>query len=460
MASGKELGRTDPSNHSSITPNSIEIKPFKNKKSISWDLPPSKSHAIRTLFLASQSQKSIEIIGINNSGNDVNSMKNCLIQLGVKMEKLDFHGNVSSLGKELIGDEVSSIIIHGVGKNGFKKPDGRLDVGNSGTTLRLISILCSRFDFEVIIDGDMSIRSRDTKSLWNSMTDSGVKISYLEEESRLPVKIHGPWFSQKKNKKLVLDVSKSSQPISAWILSSSALENELEIEFDGVPVSNRHWKLSLEMCNSNGANIVFNENSLKIKPWELDLKSKIEIPKDASMVSFAMLAASYLDVPIKVIGWPNKEDCIGHEVLFDISESVGIKWLNSNLTKFSDSNHIDVDITNCNDIITPLSLMLALASGGKISGALHTSFKESNRLKSTKILIESFGMKCDLLQDGLFIPGNQVPVRPKNLVNTFGDHRVFMSAYILGCCVGAIIDGDGLHKIADERFVERISKLY
>jgi len=60
----------------------------------------------------------------------------------------------------------------------------------------------------------------------------------------------------------------------------------------------------------------------------------------------------------------------------------------------------------------------------------------------------------------LFIPGNQVPLRPKNLVKTFGDHRVFMSAYILGCCVGAIIDGRGLHKIADERFIERISKLY
>ena len=116
MASGGELGQTNSSHNSKITSNSLEVKPFPNKKSISWELPPSKSHAIRTLFLASQSSGSTEIFGLSNSGHDVNSMKNCLIQLGVKMEKLDNHGNVSPLGIELIGSDISSIIVHGVGK--------------------------------------------------------------------------------------------------------------------------------------------------------------------------------------------------------------------------------------------------------------------------------------------------------------------------------------------------------
>ncbi len=457
MSSGERLDQADSSIDSSTRLNSLHVKQFSSKEIISWNLPPSKSHAIRTLFLASQSQDSIEIFGINNSGHDVNCMKNCLIQLGVKMEKVDLNGNKFPLGNELIGDDISSVIIHGVGIHGFKKPDEKLDVGNSGTTLRLISILCSRFDFEVIIDGDLSMRGRDTKSLWDSMTSSGVDVSFFQDEFRLPVKIHGPWFKEGQNKSLLLDVSKSSQPLSAWILSSSALEEELEIQFSGVSVSNRHWKLSLEMCNSNGAGIVLQENRLKIKPWSISLNSKLEIPKDASMASFAMLAVSCLDVPVKIIGWPEREECIGHEILFDISESLGINWNKSNLKKLSVGRSIEVDITNCNDIITPLSLMLALASGGKITGALHTTFKESNRLNSTKQLLESFGMKCDLLEDGVLIPGNQLPKTTEKLVHTFGDHRVFMSAYILACRVGANIDGHGLHKIADEKFIERIS---
>ena len=457
MSNGERLDQADSSIDSSSRLNSLHVKQFSSKEIISWNLPPSKSHAIRTLFLASQSQDSIEIFGINNSGHDVNSMKNCLIQLGVKMEKVDLNGNKFPLGNELIGDDISSVIIHGVGIHGFKKPDEKLDVGNSGTTLRLISILCSRFDFEVIIDGDLSMRGRDTKSLWDSMTSSGVDVSFFQDEFRLPVKIHGPWFKEGQNKSLLLDVSKSSQPLSAWILSSSALEEELEIQFSGVSVSNRHWKLSLEMCNSNGAGIFLQENRLRIKPWSISLNSKLEIPKDASMASFAMLAVSCLDVPVKIIGWPEREECIGHEILFDISESLGINWNKSNLKKLSVGRSIEVDITNCNDIITPLSLMLALASGGKITGALHTTFKESNRLNSTKQLFESFGMKCDLLEDGVLIPGNQLPRTTEKLVHTFGDHRVFMSAYILACSVGANIDGHGLHKIADEKFIERIS---
>ena len=457
MANGEGLDNPDLLIDSVVGVKSLNVKPYSSGKTITWKLPPSKSHAIRTLFLASQSRDSVEILGVSNSGHDVNSMKNCLLQLGVKMEKLDFQGNLNPLGKELIGSEIHSIIIHGVGVNGFIKPEEKLDVGNSGTTLRLISVLCSRFDFEVIIDGDVTMRSRDTKSLWDSMTRSGVKVSYLHEEYRLPVKVHGPWFSDGQIRTLIIDVSKSSQPLSAWILSSSGLESELEIEFSGVPVSNRHWRLSMEICNSNGAEIVLRDNRLNIKPWSITTKPTMEVPKDASMASFAMLAASYLKVPVKLIGWPDRTQCIGHEILFDISKELGITWHESSLVKSASSSSIEVDITNCNDIITPLSLMLAAASGGNITGASHASFKESNRLKTTKQLFESFGMKCELIGDGLSIPGNQTPLSPDKLVHTFGDHRVFMSAYILACSVGADVEGSGLHKIADAKFIERIS---
>ena len=97
MSSGERLDDADSSIDSSTRLNSLHVKQFSSKEIISWNLPPSKSHAIRTLFLASQSQDSIEIFGINNSGQDVNSMKNCLIQLGVKMEKVDREYGVSNL---------------------------------------------------------------------------------------------------------------------------------------------------------------------------------------------------------------------------------------------------------------------------------------------------------------------------------------------------------------------------
>ena len=67
----------------------ISVPISKDKEIVNWQLPPSKSHAIRTLILASQSDDITTISGIANSGEDVNSMKNCLIQLGVTINDLD-----------------------------------------------------------------------------------------------------------------------------------------------------------------------------------------------------------------------------------------------------------------------------------------------------------------------------------------------------------------------------------
>ena len=433
----------------------ISVPISKDKKIVNWQLPPSKSHAIRTLILASQSDDITTISGIANSGEDVNSMKNCLIQLGVTINDLDSDGQIINTEDGIKSNEIPSFRVHGVGRNGFSRPKDKLNVGNSGTTLRLIAMLCSRFPFTVLIDGDETLRSRDTQVLWNSIEQSGVNISFLDKSNRLPVKMTGPWFS-KPIDKIQLDVSKSSQPLSAWILASSGLEQEVDIERFGTPVSNRHWELSYQMCKQSGSKIELNGPIIKLSPWKVNLPEEVEVPKDASMASFAMLASLCLGYEINLIGWPGKEDSIGHEILEVISSKLGLSWKDGIIKTHYKHSSIEVDITNSNDLITPLSIMMAISGGGIISGASHTSFKESNRLISTQSLLHCFGMSCTITEDGLSIPGGQSPKSPKEIVDSYGDHRIFMSAFILASKVGAEIRGEGLHMIADELFIERL----
>jgi 5-enolpyruvylshikimate-3-phosphate synthase len=66
-------------------------------------------------------------------------------------------------------------------------------------------------------------------------------------------------------------------------------------------------------------------------------------------------------------------------------------------------------------------------------------------------------MNCEINGNGISIPGNQKPSKPTEIVESFGDHRIFMSAYILACKVGAKIRGFGLNMIADEFFTDRLS---
>ena len=175
------------------------------------------------------------------------------------------------------------------------------------------------------------------------------------------------------------------------------------------------------------------------------------------MASFAMLASSCLNHEVELIGWPDKEDSIGHEILKSESSSLGISWVKGTLASDERTHSIEVDITNCNDLITPLSVMMAIGGGGVITGASHASFKESNRIRSTQLLLQSFGMDCVINSDGITIQGNQKPSTPDAIIDSFGDHRIFMSAYILACKVGAKIRGRGLHLIADELFIDRLS---
>ena len=88
---------TSSSNHfqgASIGREVITVGISDGKKSLKWQLPPSKSHAIRALFLASQVEKITTISGVANCGKDVKSMKSCLIQLGVKIESIDSNGQI------------------------------------------------------------------------------------------------------------------------------------------------------------------------------------------------------------------------------------------------------------------------------------------------------------------------------------------------------------------------------
>ena len=450
---------TSSSNHfqgASIGREVITVGISEVNKSLKWQLPPSKSHAIRALFLASQGEKITTISGVANCGKDVKSMKSCLIQLGVKIESIDSNGQIIQHEDSGNALEISSYRVYGVGKNGFSEPKDCLDVGNSGTALRLIAVLCSRFTFKVCIDGDETLRERNTQVLWDSIKQSGVNISFTNVENRLPVEMTGPWFKDSKNE-IELDVSRSSQPLSAWMLASSGLNQDVKIIRSGIPVSNRHWELSYTMCNQYGSKIIIDGKNIQLSPYVLELPDVIEIPRDASMASFAMLASSCLNHEVELIGWPDKEDSIGHEILKSESSSLGISWVKETLVSNEGTHSIEVDITNCNDLITPLSVMMAIGGGGVITGASHASFKESNRIRSTQLLLQSFGMDCVINSDGITIQGNQKPSTPDAIIDSFGDHRIFMSAYILACKVGAKIRGRGLHLIADELFIDRLS---
>ena len=103
-----------------------------------------------------------------------------------------------------------------------------------------------------------------------------------------------------------------------------------------------------------------------------------------------------------------------------------------------------IDLSEANDLITPLAAAMAIGGGGIIVGASHAQFKESNRITRTVEMLSQFSIDVEPTPDGLKINGGQRLIPPQSTVLTFGDHRMQMTAIILASKVGAEIKGDNM----------------
>ena len=177
------------------------------------------------------------------------------------------------------------------------------------------------------------------------------------------------------------------------------------------------------------------------------------------MLAFTALSCVVANREITVANLPTKEDSIGHEVLLNTLPEIGLRLNQNSLMLLGTSSKVDIDLVDANDLLPPLSAILALTGGGTISGAAHAMFKESNRIDKTAKMLQQFGIECIIKEDGIAIKGNQSVQKPLSMVQTYGDHRLQMTAIILATKVGAIVEGPELHQIADPSFLERLSTM-
>ena len=421
----------------------VQHIPKTEFESVKFSLPPSKSHMIRLLALAAINQGTTKLRFDGIIGQDIDSMIESLRSLGVNI----------SFSKD---NNSKFVTVSGVGSDGFKIHDTRINCGNSGTALRIIMGLIASMDQPVMIIGDESLSSRDNDSIIKSLCDSNVSVERISENN-LPIVIHGPWFDgNSEDRVIAIDSSKSSQPLTSWMIASALFPCNVKLEVVGETVSNRHYQLTKDLCNEFGANINSLEDGFQINKWKVNFPENYFVPGDASMASFAILLTKIHNCQVNLENWPEFNDALGNEMLQKRTASLGISWENNIIRNRNSGKYSSYDLTNCNDLITPLTVILALSNGGEISGISHTVFKESNRIEKTIELMDCFGLKATLSNQKILVEGGQKPKSPESSVNCHNDHRIFMSAAILMTKFGGDLIGKGLHSIADSEFLTRL----
>ena len=307
-----------------------------------------------------------------------------------------------------------------------------IDVHHAGTAMRfLTAFFATQNGREVTLTGSSRMKERPIQVLVEALNLLGADITYLETTGCPPLKIKGNVLTKNK---VTLKANVSSQYISALLLIAPKLENGLELTLEGEITSVPYIKMTLDLLNQIGVETVFDDNFIKVKPLNKELKAKsLVVESDWSSASYYYSIVALSEIGTEITLSAYKESSLqGDSALANIYKQFGVEttFLNNTITLKKNSkntNAIKLDLNNSPDIAQTIAVTcLGLGIKCHLTG-LHTlKIKETDRLLALKNEIEKLGGKISVTNDSL---GLEESIFLKNdcEIATYNDHRMAMS---------------------------------
>lgn len=327
--------------------------------------------------------------------------------------------------------EGKDVIVKGNGLYGLKKPNDILDVGNSGTTIRLIMGILAGNKFDATIIGDNSIGKRPMKRVTDPLRSMGCKIEGKDDANYTPIKIYGGNLSSINYKMPVASAQVKSSIILASLYADKMSTIEEKVR------SRNHTEI---MLKSFGADININDLQININPVDELYSQDIYVPGDISSAAFIIVGALITkgsEVLIKNVGLNETRTGIidvvksmnGNIEIFN-KRLVGGEIVGDILVKYTENLcPITIDKSIIPRLIDEIPIIAILASQAEgttiIKDAKELKVKESNRIKA---IVENLkNMNCDIeeLEDGMIIKGKSK--LKASYIKTYNDHRIAMA---------------------------------
>lgn len=375
-------------------------------------IPGDKSISHRAVMLGAISQGTTSVTNFLR-GADCLSTISCFRKMGIAIE-----------------ENPAEILIHGKGLHGLSAPETVLDVGNSGTTMRLLSGILAGQDFSSSLTGDASIRKRPMKRVITPLSLMGASIESIPGNGCAPLAIQGMPLTGIHYQSPVSSAQVKSCVLLAGLYADST--TKVTEPF----VSRNHSEL---MLRSFGAEIRTEGTTVSVQPDPLLTGQKVEVPGDIS--SAAYFIAAGLLIP-------------GSEILI---KNVGINPTRDGILRVCRAMGADIEILNeqehCGELtadllvrhsalkgtvieggmIPPLidelpviAVMAAFAEGTTIiRDAQELKVKESNRLDIIVHHLKEMGADVTPAPDGMIIRGGK-PLTGA-VLDSHMDHRIAMS---------------------------------
>ena len=323
------------------------------------------------------------------------------------------------------------VYVKGNGLYGLKRPKEILDVGNSGTTTRLMMGILAGNKFDATLIGDNSIAKRPMKRVTDPLRLMGCNIEGKDDANYTPIKIYGGDL-----KAIDYHMPVASAQVKSALILASLYANDTSFIYEKAK-SRNHTEI---MLKSFGADINVENLKISVNPVNELFSQDIYVPGDISSAAFIIVSALITkgsEVIIKNVGLNETRTGI-----IDVVKNMNgnIEIINERLvggelvgdllvryTKDLCATTIDKDIIpRLIDEIPVIAVLATQAEGTTIiKDAQELKVKESNRIKSMVENLKILGADIEELEDGMIIKGKSKLNGGK--IKTFKDHRIAMA---------------------------------
>ena len=241
----------------------------KIEKPIDWcvTVPGSKSMTNRALLMAALSDGTVTLDGVLFSD-----------------DSRHFISSLTALGFDvLVEEEKRRVTVKGEGGT-IPKKEAEIDVGSAGTAARFLTAMLGMSDGSYVIQASGQMKKRPMKDLFVLLEQTGAEITYLEQEGFLPVKING----QRKDQKLTvrLDISRSTQFLSAMLLISPMLPQGLHIQITSEKTDGSYIRITRNMMENWGVQTQFDGKNYEVMPGAAYHKTTYAVEPDMSAACY------------------------------------------------------------------------------------------------------------------------------------------------------------------------------
>ena len=410
-----------------VTTQQFTILPGQKKFQGKFTVPGDKSVSHRSIMFGAIAEGTTHVTGFLE-GEDALATLQAFRDMGVSIE----------------GPKNGEVTIHGVGMHGLKAPASALYMGNSGTSMRLLSGMLAAQKFDSVMTGDASLTQRPMERIAKPLRTMGAQIQTTGERGTPPISITG----NQALKGIQYDLPMASAQVKSGILLAGLWANGETVVTEPEPTRDH----SERMLRAFGYDVKTEGNRISLQGGGKLIGTDIQVPSDISSAAFFMVGAAITegsDITLEAVGInPTRTGVI--EILKQMGADLTVK--NERIaggepiadirirgSRTLKGIHMPEDqVPLAIDEFPALFIAAACAEGQTIlTGAAELRVKESDRIQVMADGLKIMGIDCTPTDDGIIIEGqgktgDWSAIFTGGEIESHHDHRIAMSFSMAG----------------------------